>query len=323
MGFDNAALDGKVAIVTGAGTGLGRAEAIRLAHAGARVVVNDVGGNVGGIGNSTKPADDVVDEIRSAGGMATPNYSDVGESGSAEELLQQAVHTYGGLDILVNNAGIQPTARLLPDVDLAEFDRVMRVHVRGAFSLSIAATSYWRTEASKAGSPVDGRIVNTASEAFLIGLPLRADYTAAKSAIIGLTLSTDAGCREFGVRVNAICPRASTRMTAHLESNGPGSKGGQSLAPEAVADLVVALVGPRGAAIYGQVLVAYGDTVEVLAPPRVVARLDASTSPVDALIEDYFREHPETYSIIPGGISPSDVRPGDPASGTTTGALSG
>jgi NAD(P)-dependent dehydrogenase (short-subunit alcohol dehydrogenase family) len=161
-------LDGKVAIVTGAGRGLGRAHALSLAAEGAAVVVNDLGGELDGAGNaSATPAEEVVGEIRASGGQASANYDDVASWSGAEQLIRQAVDSHGRLDVLVNNAGILRD-RMTFNMAEEDWDAVMRVHLKGHFAPIRHACTYWR-ERHKAGEPIAGRIVNTASEAGIIG----------------------------------------------------------------------------------------------------------------------------------------------------------
>jgi len=188
-------LGGRVAVVTGAGAGLGRAEALELAAAGARVVLNDLPG----------AADETAEEIRSRGGEAVVVAGDVGERSTADDLVTAAVEGLGGLDIVVNNAGTTRD-RMLFNLTDDEWDQVIRVHLRGHFLLSRNAAAYWRGRSKESGETVYGSVVNTASEAFLAGSPGQANYAAAKAGIAALTLSTARGLGRMGVRANAICP---------------------------------------------------------------------------------------------------------------------
>jgi len=251
-------LDGKVAVVTGAGNGLGRAEALALAMAGARVVLNDV---------AAEPAQAVADEIRAAGGEARVVAGDVAEWSTAERLLE------GGIDVLVNNAGFLRD-RMIFSMSEQEWDDVIRVHLRGHFVTSRLATAHWRAQSKASNAAVYGRIVNTASEAFLIGSEGQPNYAAAKAGIAALTVATARGCARYGVRANAICPRARTAMTAQVFGAAPD--GPDPLAPERVAPLVVYLASPPAERITGQVFVVHGGTVLVMASPRVEKRFDAS-----------------------------------------------
>ncbi|MBW6434194.1 SDR family NAD(P)-dependent oxidoreductase [Actinoplanes hulinensis] len=260
-----ATLDGRVAIVTGAGQGLGAAEAEALAAAGARMVLNDLPG----------PAlDAVVERIRTAGGTAVAVPGDVADMATGEALVKAAVDGFGGLDVLVNNAGVLRD-RMIFSMSEQEWDTVVRVHLRGHFVTTRFATAWWRDRSKDEGGPVYARIVNTASEAFLLGSAGQANYAAAKGGIVSLTLATARGCARHGVRVNAICPRARTGMTGELM--GPPPSGADPMAPDRVAPLVVHLAGPSGARITGEVFVVHGDVVALLGPPTVRAVFRAET----------------------------------------------
>ncbi|WKN50381.1 SDR family oxidoreductase [Nocardioides sp. Arc9.136] len=204
-------LDGRVAIVTGAGRGIGRAHALELARHGARVVVNDYGVSISGEGTGETPAESVVAEIEAMGGQAVVNGADVADFAAAEAMVQQAIDTFGGLDILVNNAGFVRD-RMLVNTSEEEWDAVVRVHLKGHFAPLRHAGAYWRNEA-KAGRTRAARVVNTSSGAGLQGSIGQATYSAAKAGIAGLTLVAAAELGRYGVTVNAIAPVARTRMT--------------------------------------------------------------------------------------------------------------
>lgn len=204
-------LEGRVAIVTGAGRGIGRAHALELARHGARVVVNDYGVTLAGEDSEDTPAHDVVAEISELGGEAIVNGADVADFAAAQAMVQQAVDTFGGLDILVNNAGFVRD-RMLVNTSEEEWDSVIRVHLKGHFAPMRHAGAYWRAEA-KEGRQRVARVINTSSGAGLQGSVGQATYTAAKAGIAGLTLVAAQEMGRYGVTVNAIAPVAKTRMT--------------------------------------------------------------------------------------------------------------
>lgn len=250
-------LAGRTAIVTGAGAGLGRAEALALAQAGARVVLNDMAMSV----------HDVAAEIKDSGGEATAVAGDIGEWSTGEALVKSSVETYGSLDIVVNNAGVLRD-RMIFSMSPEEWDLVLRVHLRGHFITTRLATAYWRDASKQSGSPVYARIVNTSSEAFLLGSPGQPNYAAAKAGIVALTVATARGCARYGVRANAICPRARTAMTSSLMGAAPDD-GPDPLAPEYVAPLVTYLAGPAAERINGEVFVVHGGVAALMNPPSV------------------------------------------------------
>lgn len=254
-------LDRKVAIVTGAGRGLGRAHAEALAAAGASIVVNDPGVSVHGEGGSEAkgPADEVVDAIKAAGGQAVANYANVADWAGAEGLIQTAVDNFGTLDVLVNNAGIIRD-RMSYNMSEEEWDPVVDVHLKGHFAPSRFAASFWRAKA-KGGDTVSGRIINTSSEAGLFGNMGQANYGAAKAGILGLTLVQARELERMGVTVNAISPRATTRFTGGVED--PTGKVEQGKA-ENVSPLVVYLASDAAAHINGQVFLNYAGHLKLL-----------------------------------------------------------
>jgi len=207
-------LDGKVAIVTGGGRGLGRAHCMALAEAGASVVVNDLGSGLHGEHLGESPADEVVAEIVKLGGQAVANHCSVTDWQAAEELVTDTVAEFGRLDIIVNNAGIVRD-RMLFSMTEDDFDAVIAVHLKGTFALTRHACAYWR-DAFKRGEPVAGRVINTTSGTGLFGNAGQANYGAAKAGIAGLTTITAIEMRRYGVTANAISPIATTRMTEGL-----------------------------------------------------------------------------------------------------------
>ncbi|MFJ6461591.1 3-oxoacyl-ACP reductase [Streptomyces sp. NPDC091387] len=286
-------LEGRTAVVTGAGAGLGRAEALALAALGARVVVNDIGPS----------ADDVVAEIKALGSEAVAVNGDVGDWSMGDRLVQAAVETFGSLDIVVNNAGVLRD-KMLFNLTESDWDDVIRIHLKGHAGVSRAAAVHWRAASKATGAPVYGRVVNTSSEAFLFGAPGQPNYSAAKAGITALTLATAQGLARYGVRANAICPRARTAMTADAFGEGVAAPGGLDImAPERVATLVGYLASPAADNISGQVFVAYGDMVALLAPPTVEEKFtaaDGTFTPeeLDARLTPYFsgRDPHRTYA---------------------------
>ncbi|MFG3143192.1 3-oxoacyl-ACP reductase [Streptomyces sp. M41(2017)] len=298
-------LDGLTAIVTGAGRGLGRAEALELARLGAAVVVNDFGqpGRDGSGEASDAPAEQVAAEIRAAGGRALAHTGDVADHEQARELVESAVTEFGRLDILVNNAGILRD-RMVFSMTEDEWDSVIRVHLKGHFNTTHFASAHWRDRSKATGAPVYGRIVNTSSEAFLAGSAGQPNYAAAKGGIVGLTTSTALALAKYGVTANVICPRARTRMTEDVFAGfGRPDEGLDPLAPEHVAPLVGYLASPAAADVNGQLLVVHGGMVAVVERPRVAAQFDSkqdtfSHDELDALLTPYYADRPrgETFA---------------------------
>jgi NAD(P)-dependent dehydrogenase (short-subunit alcohol dehydrogenase family) len=231
--------DGRVVIVTGAGRGLGRAHALAFAAEGARVVVNDVGAALDGTGSDAGPAQEVVDEIRAAGGEAVASTDDVADWEGAGRLVATAVDTFGGLDTLVCNAGIVRD-RMLVNMSVDEWDDVMRVHLRGTFCPVRHAVDLWRAE-HKAGRGRAARIVTTSSGAGLFGSVSQANYSAAKAGIASFTIVAAAELARYGVLANTIAPSARSRMTeeAFAEMMAAPAEGFDRMAPENVSPLVV------------------------------------------------------------------------------------
>ena len=246
--------EGRVVIVTGAGRGLGREHALEFARQGANVVVNDLGAEIDGSGASSGPAGEVVAEIEAMGSAAIANGANVADWDQAEAMIAAAVETFGRLDVLVNNAGFLRD-RMLANTSEAEWDAVVNVHLKGHFVPSRHAIAYWRDQ-SKAGNPVDARIINTSSGAGLMGSVGQGNYAAAKAGIVGLTLVQAAEFARYGVTSNAIAPAARTRMTEAVFADTmavPAEGEWDAMAPANVSPLVVWLGSPDSAGVSGRV----------------------------------------------------------------------
>ncbi len=258
-------LEGKVAIVTGAGRGIGREHALALARAGAKVVVNDLGGSLAGDGSDRGPAEQVVEEIRTFGGTAVANGEDVADFAAAARMVRQAVEEFGRLDILVNNAGILRD-RMLVNMTEDEWDAVIAVHLKGHFAPTRHAAAYWR-EQSKAGETLSARVINTSSPSGVFGNVGQANYGAAKGAIASFTLIAAQELARYGVTVNCLAPSARTRMTEETFGElPPPADGFDPFDPANISPIVVALCAEEAQEITGQVFFVYGGTVNVLRP---------------------------------------------------------
>ncbi|MCU1456273.1 MAG: putative short chain dehydrogenase [Actinomycetia bacterium] len=287
-------LDGKVAIVTGAGRGIGRAEALTLAALGARVVVNDVGVSRFGEGGDDGPAHAVVEEIRATGGAAVANTARIGGWDEARGLVGQAVDTYGRLDIVVNNAGVT-RERMSFNAEESDWDVVIDVHLKGTYSLCRFAGEHWRDESKASGDPVHAAIVNTASVNGLNGgMPGQINYAAAKAGVATMTIAFARELSPYGVRVNAIAPIAFTRMTEPLWGDDLFTEERRNeMSPEGVAAVVAWLASPRADAVNGQILGVHGAECFIWESWRPTNRVRTDGGPwtieqLDATADDLF-----------------------------------
>ena len=253
--------EGRVAIVTGAGRGIGREHALLLGEHGAKVVVNDIGGATDGTGADSGPAQQVVDEIVAAGGEAVANRDDISDWEGAQALINQAVETYGSLDVLVNNAGILRD-RMLVNMTDEEWEAVIRVHLRGTFAPARWAATYWR-ERTKAGETNDARIINTTSTSGIYGNQGQTNYGAAKIAIAGFTTIAAMELDRYGVTVNAISPGALTRMTEPLRTEPITDEQREERSPRWIAPICVWLASPESRNVTGRIFQVGGDQIAI------------------------------------------------------------
>ena len=251
----------RVAIVTGAGRGIGREYALMLAEHGAKVVVNDLGGARDGVGSDLGPADEVVAEIKSKGGEATANGADVSDFASAKEMVQAAIGAYGRLDVLVNNAGILRD-RMLVNMAESEWDAVIQVHMKGTFAPAHHAAAYWR-EQSKAGQPVDARLINTPSVSGIYGNPGQTNYGAAKAGIAAFSIIASRELARYGVTVNCIAPGALTRLTEDLQPGEITDEMREAQSPRWIAPIVTWLASSESADVTGRVFESSGGLLAV------------------------------------------------------------
>jgi len=271
------ALDGKVAIITGSGRGIGRGMALLFAQEGAKVVVVDPGVNVDGTGHDNGPADQVVDEIKAGGGEASPCYESVATMQGGEKIVQTALDAFGRLDILVNNAGILRD-RMIFNMSEEEWDAVVAVHLKGTFNCTRHACEYWREEHKK-GNVLNGRVINTSSDSGLLGNVGQTNYGAAKAAVAALAVIVDGEMRKYGVTANAIAPVARTRLTVDATPQtaammGEPAEGEFDLfSPRNVAPLIVWLASDDAADVHGEVFRVGGGTVWLMQGWHSVGRV--------------------------------------------------
>lgn len=268
-------LDGKVAIVTGAGRGIGREHALLLAKEGAAVMVNDLGGDGRGEGQDLTPAQQVADEIRAMGGTAEVNGANVADWEAAEGLISQTVETLGRLDILINNAGILRD-RMSFNLLEAEWDAVLDVVLKGSFAPSRFAATYWREQVKRTQEPINGSIVNTTSESGLYGNAGQANYASAKAGLVAMSLVMARELEKLGVRVNAIAPLAATRLLGTVIPPGETSEGAHdSMAPSEISPLVVWLSSDLAKDVSGQVFAVSGGRIQRIRGFHPITELDA------------------------------------------------
>ncbi|MEM7093591.1 MAG: SDR family oxidoreductase [Actinomycetota bacterium] len=255
-------VEGRVAVVTGAGRGIGREHALMLASHGAKVVVNDLGGATDGTGTDLSPAEEVVAEIQGMGGEAIVNGANVADFDESKAMIQQAIDTYGGLDILINNAGILRD-RMVFSMSESDWDGVINVHLKGTFAPTHHAANYWR-ERSKAGEDNDARVINTSSPSGIYGNVGQANYGAAKAGIAAFTVITAMELAKYGVTCNALAPAAYTRMTADLPGFSQMDEEGQErLGPRWIANVATWLASPEAAGVTGRVFDVAGSRVGI------------------------------------------------------------
>jgi len=297
-----ALLDGKVAIITGAGRGIGREHALALASSGAKIVVNDLGGSSAGEGSDTRPAQEVADEIKAVGGEAVANYDNVADFQGAENLIKQAIGEFGRLDILINNAGIIRD-RMLVNLSEEEWDSVINVHLKGHFAPTRHAAAYWRQQ-SKEGNQINARIINTSSPSGVFGNVGQTNYGAAKAGIAAFTIISAIELSRYGVTVNCLAPNARTRLTEQTFGDIPKPEEGfDSMDPSNISPIIVALCSDEAQNITGQCFFVYGGTVNVLKPWRP-----------DVLIKKEDRWEADEFlgklkEAFPNGIAPEGMMP--------------
>lgn len=268
-------LTGRTAIVTGAGRGLGRAHALMLARHGANVLVNDLGSNAAGEGADQSPAEEVVFEIEKLGGRAAINTGDVSNWQAAKGMVEQAVDTFGSLEILVNNAGILRD-RMLINMSEDEWDSVVKVHLKGTFAPLHHAANYWRIRA-KAGETFDATVINTTSHSALFANVGQTNYAAAKAGIATMSIVAARELQRYGVRVNALAPRAETRMTEGLREWTPEQL--ERRRPDWISTLVAWLASEEAKGVSGRVFEAWGYGYSVIESWQHGPRIDASLDP--------------------------------------------
>jgi NAD(P)-dependent dehydrogenase (short-subunit alcohol dehydrogenase family) len=290
--------EGRVVIVTGGGRGIGRGHSLEFARQGAKVVVNDLGGTVDGVGAETSVAQTVVDEIKATGGEAVANTDDVADWHGSQRLIEQAYDTFGTLDVLVCNAGILRD-RMLFNMEEAEWDAVVAVHGRGHFLPTKYACTYWRNKSKEAGGPVFGRLIHTSSESGLFGNAGQCNYDFAKAGLISFSLCIAREMAKYGVTSNAIAPRARTRMTEGTFGNIPKPEGFDAWDPDNVAPWVVYLCTEQAAHITGQCFIVTGGEVHLIEQHHAVNTINKGDRwTVEELVEkssELFGDRPTSF----------------------------
>jgi NAD(P)-dependent dehydrogenase (short-subunit alcohol dehydrogenase family) len=300
---------GRVAIVTGAGRGIGRAEALGLAAEGAKVVVADIGVELDGSGATASVGQAVVDEIQALGGEAVLSTADVGDSKGAQEIFDLAIDAFGGIDIVVNNAGILRD-KMIFNMEESDFDAVIRVHLKGTFNLNRLGAIYWR-ERNKQGLENDARIINTSSPAGLYGNVGQQNYSAAKAGAAAMVIGLARELGRYGVTANAISPGARTRMTDTIQRPGRPdavpTEGPDLRGPENVAPLVVWLASAEAKGVTGQVFEVGGGHIAVAEGYRHGPGVDSATTWVASELGPLVTKIvSEAYQVpVPGGPRPS------------------
>lgn len=295
-------LTGKVAIVTGAGRGLGREEAIQLARQGARVVINDIG-----IPAAEEAAHEAVEIIKGFGGEAIAVFGDCADTNDSKALFKTAIDTFGDVNIMVNNAGFCRDKTIFTMSD-EEFDSVVRVHLRGHFVNMRNATAYWR-EKAKAGDEVYGRLISTSSEAMIFGSAGQPNYAAAKAGITAMTMGAAQLMIKYGITCNVIMPRGRTDMTDQgptAEMFAAPEDGFDAFNPENVAPLVGYLASPEAGKISGEVMIVWGNQVNILQRPTILpAHTSASGGKwtLDELHDSLSTHYDDNYVPVWGGFS--------------------
>ncbi len=291
-------LDGRVAIVTGAGRGIGAALARIMAAEGAAVVVNDVGAAVDGTETTERPADEVVAAIKAAGGRATSSYDSVADHDEAEHLVKTALDSFGRLDILVNVAGILRD-RMVFNMAEEDWDAVLAVHLKGTFNTTKFASIYWR--AAREGNY---RLINFTSESGLYGAPGQPNYAAAKLGIVGFTYSCANALSRYGVTANCISPRAATRMTGTIPTDRSVSMRNENpeTSPDNIAPPVVWLASTESEWFTGHVIGVHGYEIALFSDPHITARV-VSSAPWE--MDAAFSQMDRTFRIALEGVDPS------------------